>query len=213
MATGLTKIKIEKELAGHETKLGIDLLSKLDLQKDVFAGNWTMDGHNLKALPANVTFDKVDFPTPADMNHYQLIVELIQRAPAGLNILIPVGKRAVSVQINPSRGKDGLTTINGANSSESRNPTSGPGSLVPNQRFTLSIDVLVKEDQAEIQVENSKRRIISWKGPIEQLDVDPFFAAPHRGRIAIIAFADMTIFYTVRLIYSKPTPPGSAANR
>jgi hypothetical protein len=114
--------------------------------------------------------------------------------------------------LNPSQGKDGLGKINGLSVYDPRNPAlSSPGSLTSNQRCPIVIGVLVKEGQAEIQVDTNQRRIISWKGPVDQLDVEDYWAPPHHDRIGVAVTSEPAMFHSVRLVYSKSTPPGTSA--
>jgi hypothetical protein len=212
LANGLTKIRIEKELAGHQARLGLDLLSKVDVERDAAAGSWTMQAH---ALVVTGYFAKISLPTPSDLARYELSVELASKDTAnGVFIYLPIGKRSVGLRLGDKRNADGLDLLNGMPASEPQNPTtSRPGSLDPDQRCSVVIDVLVKDSDAEIQVETNKRKIISWKGPISQLDVRENFAPPHRERIGITTIQDGMIFYSARLVYSKAARPAGAENR
>jgi hypothetical protein len=203
-ATGLTKIKLEKELAGHELKVGIDLISKFDIQRDVVDGAWILDHHTI-TCPRPGGIPRIMFPVPEDMSHYELLVEFTDFAPAGgLHIFFPVGNRSTSLVLEAIRRCDGLETVNGQNSMGPQNPaTSKPSSMVQNQRIAVVIDVLVKGDNAEIEVQTNKRKIISWKGAINQLGAFSSWAPPQRDRIGISLMNGSWAIHTVRLVTMK----------
>lgn len=153
----------------------IDLLAKIDLERDVVQGKWTVQKGVLAALPGPAEPDRVAIPyAPGDEYDLKVVVERKEGNPPFV-VGFPVGNRQVTVDVDGWDKHDtcGISMVDGK--SGEGNDTARVGKrLTDGQPSTIVCSVR----KGGLRVVIDGVRVIDWKGERERLSLWPGWRMP-----------------------------------
>lgn len=139
----------------------LDLLSRVDLDRDVVSGKWTREGGGLTASPRS----RVRLPVKVN-GGYDLLVTFTRSNGGGdVALLLPVGSHQCGMFFSAWNGQiHGLDIIDGQRGVS--NPiNTRPGPLTNGRQYTALLKVrLMKEKNASIEVLLDNSLVVRWQG-------------------------------------------------
>jgi len=168
---------------------GIDLLAKVDANRDSIEGQWERHGSTIVCNGSTSAGDRrfLVFPTEIAEAHYELRVEFSRDS--GDNcfaVSFPVGDRGAEFILADDQSKfSGLEVIDGHRLDNSDNPTArSPSTLENGRRYVVRIVVNVERDTAKVNCFLDGDELVAWKGKVDSLDqYGPWKIASHRAAV------------------------------
>lgn len=176
---GLARAKVDKRLAAIQaagsfhSKVWIDLLKSIDIERDLIGGDWSMDGQRL-VVRAGATPARLRITAKSEAN-YELQIEF--ERPAGgdaLGVYLPVGSGGVVLMLQTRRM--GLDQVDGKRYSV--NETTRSINFDDLKKHVLDIAVSTTDSDARIAVLADGKKTFEWKGMISKLTVDAGWTMP-----------------------------------
>ena len=169
------------------TQQWVDVLRRVDLEKDRVKGTWARDQNGLLAMDG--WHSRVKLPVQVD-GSYDLEVDFTRIATGGsrsVNIIFPVGEAGCVVafggwgdQVHGLQNVDGLEAIDDESPAAVR-----PGKLVNGQRYSVRISVRTDGEDARIDITLDGKSLIRWTGKQASLTIPGHWKSSERKRPAV----------------------------
>jgi hypothetical protein len=216
----LALAKVEQDLAKLGAAAGpkgppwIDLVAKVDLAKDVAAGQWQRVGAGVSVAP--VQGARLVLPM-APQGDYEIEAKFNRTSGDDMvGIVLPVGGAQVVLNVGGYHGQaSGLEFIKGARCGI--NETKTPLALVNNRSYTAVVKVLVRGQDAEIAARLDGWPLMTWKGPVASLSLPTWFKLPSGTSPGLVTWGSGITYEGVRLRMlsgeAKPLRPEAPAGK
>lgn len=158
-----------------QSPVPLDLLTLVDLAKDIVAGDWKWSEKGKLLLGPGTRDAKLAFPVRPS-GDYRFTVKFKRPADGGGPILcLPVGDRHVNFALDAYSGQfTALEAVDGAYVNFPNNPTQIRGKhVVTNQSHTLEAVVLMQSEMATIRVSLDGNRLVDWTGNPNRFTLHP----------------------------------------
>ena len=169
----------------------IDLLKKVDLDKNVVKGTWRRQDSAL-VCTAPEDYARVMCPVPVSGN-YELQARVV-RVSGTLNItfIVPLKSTQLEVGIGRDNGSSFLNLINGRTLSTTCRLENG-------REYDVQIKVLQEERNAKVNVALDGKPLLAWEGPESQASLPQAWQIPDKTCVGLGAYNNVTTFKSVRL--------------
>ncbi len=229
----LARSRIEKQLARLDVKSGtaskggkwIDLLSRIDINRDTIRGQWAVRSKKLSVSAGFLSAIRL----PVEIQgSYEFEVKFTLTSGATLVVILPVGKSVTTLQLGRADYTkknffDGLQTIKGQQVTTAKNPSRTASKALPlNKSHTVLITVIVKKDNVAVQATLNGSKAFAWSGPQADLALEPQLGDMSGNAIlGLLANRSDFIYHSLRIksrggkitpkkVSKKKTPPASA---
>jgi len=153
----------------------LDLLTLVDLTKDIVAGDWKWKEEGKRLVGPGTPDAKLAFPVRPS-GDYRFTVKFKRPAEGGGPILcLPVGDRHVNFALDAYNGEfTALEAVDGAYVNCPNNPTQIRGKhVVTNKSHTLDATVEMRGDTATFRVDLDGKRLVDWSGNPNRFTLHP----------------------------------------
>ncbi len=187
----------------------IDLLPRVDVNRDRVEGFWVRRGHELSSSPQQNV--RVLLPILVD-GEYDLDLQFTRwHGDDRVGVILPVGKRQCHVCVSAQGGEyGGLELVMGKRVGDNK-ATKSPCSLQNNQRYSLRISVRRSSGAIVIDATLEKHpmpgesvQVCHWKGKEESLSLKPDQQLPQNGCFGLLT-SGSTLFHSVNLRMASGT--------
>jgi hypothetical protein len=174
----------------------IDLVSLVDLEKDVAAGRWEKgDRRALCAAPGG-PFRK-SAPVPLSMlatpvvprGDYDLQITFTRVTKGLIGVVLPVGPRQCLAVLDAPGGINGLDTIDGRRVEDNASTFQGP--LNNGREYVLDVSVRIDQREAAVTLTLDGRPWVFYRGPAAALALDPRWKLRGPASLGLIAEAEV----------------------
>lgn len=175
----------------------IDLLSLIDLERDVLLGDWKFDGRGLSvaATPAA----RIELPVSAP-DEYELTLNVAGRPIAQqIQLSLIVGGHRILVRIDGLEGN--LTNVVMEGTPEDRNPTSHRGRVL---RDDVANTIVCAVRRNGIRLECNQQTVIDWTGDPASIKLWDGWPSHHADRIAVASHSNACHFTRIELAALSP---------
>ncbi|MCK4601965.1 MAG: hypothetical protein KAU28_05835, partial [Phycisphaerae bacterium] len=177
-----------------------ELIALVDLREDVLAGRWRQLNEGVQTLGKDET--RIRLPVKL-VGSYTLHVKLTRTDGAGMAaITLPVGETAVLLKLD-AMSLSGLELIDGEAVVENATALIGR-KLENNQSYSLTAEVKISDERANITVRVSGRTWVSWRGKMASLAPPWGWSAEQDGAVVIGSDKATWQFDSVRVKTSDP---------
>lgn len=139
----------------------VDLLSRVDLDRDFVAGGWTREAVGLTTAPKS----RIRLPVKVNGSYDLLVTFTRLEGDGDVALLLPVGSHQCAMFFSAWNGRvHGLDIIDGQEGLN--NPiNTRPGPLTNGQRYTALVKVrLMKDENARIEALLDNSLVVRWQG-------------------------------------------------
>lgn len=187
---------VSRAQSSNET---IDLLAGFKPQTQTVAGEWSLDGDEVRAAAGKGARAILATRLPGS---YQVDIEFTRNSGSDVVALIlPVGTTAVSLELSSWGGEaHGLARVDEQTSRSPQNPTSvRPGKLENGKRYRLFVRVSSDGDNGTIEAKLDGKQLITWNGPTARLKPHVVFNLPKQTSLGLTAHNSDVTFHKVVL--------------
>jgi len=147
----------------------IDCLKLIELPKHIIQGKWRKQKNEV--FVENESRSCLITIPLSPQGNYQIEVVFVRTEGKGqVGVHFPVGKTSCAVVLSAYNGwAHGLEKVRKASGDLQEGKWVHPGTLVNNQEYCLNINVVVKENEAEIKTNLDGKDLLQWQGPLSSL--------------------------------------------
>ncbi len=175
----------------------IDVLSRIDVARDVYLGRWTLR----RGVLSNSTAQSRIIVPEVLRDSYQLELRFTRiSGNDGLSVSLPVLSSSCELNLSGYFGRaHGLQTIDGK-PFDGNDTTIGPGLLENGREYRLAINVCAARGNraAAVEVDLDGKRLLAWRGDVTRLSKGAH-PPPDRSRIALGVANCFAEFRAIRL--------------
>jgi len=205
--TGLMKDRVEKRLVlVRDSKVEkqptakrrtIDLLRLVDPRRHIIEGSWQHTGRAL-VVRTNKKAARIGIPCMPRSSYQLRVVFVRSRGDNTVGVVLPVGTASCLLAVSSNENQfSGIRDINGAGIPQNRSHTASR--IVNNRKYELTIDVRLRDQQAEITAYVNGEPHVRWEGPQKSLSVPKMWRIPQQT-LGLVAVISDVVFYEVVLI-------------
>lgn len=176
-----------------------NLLSKVDVARDVLTGGWRRAGSELSVTPGTASRCVIARGVPAE---YQFSIEFTRtRGEDSVVVILPVGNVSPALEIGGWSGvAHGLSRVDGLPTKDTKNPTSvRPGTFPNNVKQTLDVSVKAEGGNAVLVAALNGESLFRWSGKTSRLEKNFVMNLPMPKAIGLAVHKSEVTFHSARL--------------
>ncbi|MES2793156.1 MAG: hypothetical protein V4719_26330, partial [Planctomycetota bacterium] len=190
------------EVAASASGLPVNLISKIDLSRDVLDGTWNIDHGKLDS--GNGRSDRIQIPGAVPSSYTLTIVtDRIERRVRGLTAYLPIGGHTVAAVVDGWNGEiSGLELLNGRDGDRNETTTVG----LRTQRGGNTLVYQVQPNQILVMVNGQK--VIEWSGDPAVFSLAKHSGLPRPNELALGSCTSQWKISSITLVPKPVTPVG-----